>query len=234
VPHLVAFTVPVLFETQGKNMNKRITRTVMAAMAVVGFGASAPSYAQWYVGASIGKSDIKFDNAAQSDQFLDLGFTNPSTVSNSKDTGYRAFGGYQLHKYIAMEAAYVDLGRFSFRTDVTPRGSLAGSTRIDGLELSAVGTLPLGERLGVFARIGAFSAETRTSYTGSGSIETLIGGDNQKKRSTELVYGAGAMYNINKNLSVRGEWSRYEKLGDIYTGGRTDANLYSLGIVYRF
>ncbi len=215
-------------------MNKKITRTVVAAMAVVGLGAATPSYAQWYVGGSVGKSDIKFDNAAQSDQFLDLGFTNPSTVSNTKDTGYRVFGGYQLHKYIAIEGAYVDLGRFSFRTDVTPKGSLTGSTRIDGFELSALGTLPIGDRFGLFARVGAFAAQTKTSYTGGGSIETLIGGDNQKKRSTELVYGAGAMYNINQNLSVRGEWSRYEKLGNIYTGGRTDANLYSLGLVYRF
>ena len=215
-------------------MNKRITPIAVAALAVIGLGAAAPSYAQWYVGGSIGKSDIKFNNAAQSDQFLDLGFTNPSTVSNTKDTGYRLFGGYQLHKYIAVEAAYVDLGRFSFRTDVTPRGSLTGSTRIDGFELSALGTLPIGDRFGLFARVGALAAQTKTSYTGGGSIETLIGGDTQKKRSTELVYGAGAMYNINKNLSVRGEWSRYERLGNIYTGGRTDANLYSLGVVYRF
>ncbi len=215
-------------------MNKRITPIAVAALAVIGLSAAAPSYAQWYVGGSIGKSDIKFNNAAQSDQFLDLGFTNPSTVSNTKDTGYRLFGGYQLHKYIAVEAAYVDLGRFSFRTDVTPRGSLTGSTRIDGFELSALGTLPIGDRFGLFARVGALAAQTKTSYTGGGSIETLIGGDTQKKRSTELVYGAGAMYNINKNLSVRGEWSRYERLGNIYTGGRTDANLYSLGVVYRF
>ena len=215
-------------------MNKKITQTALAAFAVIGLSAAAPSYAQWYVGGSIGKSDIKFNNAAQSDQFLDLGFTNPSTVSETKDTGYRLFGGYQLHKYIAVEAAYVDLGRFGFRTDVTPKGSLSGSMRIDGFEVSALGTLPLGESFGLFGRVGAFAAQTKTTYTGGGSIETLIGGDRQKKRSTELVYGAGAMYNINKNLSVRGEWSRYEKLGDIYTGGRTDANLYSLGILYRF
>lgn len=215
-------------------MNKKISQTAVAAIAVMCLSAAAPSYAQWYVGASIGKSDIKFDNAAQSDQFLDLGFTNPSTTSSTKDTGYRAFGGYQLHKYIAIEAAYVDLGRFGFRTDVTPRGSLSGSTRIDGFEVSALGTLPVGDRFSVFARAGALAAETRTSYSGTGSIETLNGGENQKHRSTELVYGAGAMYNINKNFSVRGEWSRYEKLGSVLTGGRTNANLYSIGAVYRF
>lgn len=215
-------------------MNKKITQTAVAAIALSGLVVAAPSYAQWYVGASVGKSDITFNNAAQSDQFLDLGFTNPSTVSNTKDTGYRAFGGYQLHKYIAIEAAYVDLGRFSFRTDVTPRGSLSGSTRIDGFELSALGTLPIGDRFGLFARVGALAGQTKTSYTGSGSIETLIGGDSQRRRSTELVYGAGAMYHINQNLSVRGEWSRYDKLGSVLTGGRTNANLYSLGLVYRF
>ena len=191
-------------------MNKKITQTAVAALAVIGLSAAAPSYAQWYVGGSIGKSDIKFNNAAQSDQFLDLGFTNPTTVSSTKDTGYRLFGGYQLHKYIAVEGAYVDLGRFGFRTDVTPKGSLTGSTRIDGFELSALGTLPIGDRFGLFARVGALAAQTKTSYTGGGSIETLIGGDTQKKRSTELVYGAGAMFNINQNLSLRGEWSCYE------------------------
>ncbi len=215
-------------------MNKKITRTLVAAMAVVGLGAAAPSYAQWYIGASIGKSDIKFNNAAQSDQFLDLGFTNATTVSDTKDTGYRAFGGYQIHPYVAIEAAYVDLGRFGFRTDVSPAGSLSGSTRIDGFDVSALGTVPLGERFGLFGRVGVYAAQTRTSYTGGGSIETLIGGETQKKRGTKLVYGAGATFNINKNLALRGEWSRYEKLGDVFTGGRTDANLYSLGVVYRF
>lgn len=215
-------------------MNKKITQTAVAAIAVIGFSAAVPSYAQWYAGASVGKSDIKFDNAAQSSQFLDLGFFDAVTTSSKRDTGYRVFGGYQLHKYIAAEVAYVDLGRFGFRTDVNPRGALSGSTRIDGFEVSVLGTLPIGERFSAFARIGALAGQTKTSYTGSGSIETLIGGDNQKKRSTELVYGAGAMYNINKNLSVRGEWSRYDKLGNALTGGRTNANLYSLGLVYRF
>ena len=95
-------------------MNKKITKSAVAALAVIGLSAAAPSFAQWYVGGSIGKSDIKFNNAAQSDQFLDLGFTNPTTVSNTKDTGYRLFGGYQLHKYITVEGAYVDLGTLVF------------------------------------------------------------------------------------------------------------------------
>ncbi len=212
-------------------MKNKITLAAAVTFAL----AAAPTYAQWYAGASVGKSDITFNNAAQSDQFLDLGFTNPNTVSSNRDTGYRVFGGYQLHKYIAVEAGYVDLGKFDFRTDVSPpAGSLAGSTRISGFELSALGLLPVGDKFTAFARVGALAGETKTSYTGTGSIQVLIGGETQKRSSTQLVYGAGVSYAINDKLSVRGEWSKYTKLGNVFTGGQTDANLYSLGLVYRF
>jgi OmpA-OmpF porin, OOP family len=210
---------------------KNSTPLTVATMLLL---ASMPTSAQWYVGASAGGSDISFNNAAQSDQFLDLGFTNASTMSSRKDTGYRIFGGYQLHRYIAIEGAYADLGKFDFRTDVSPAGSLMGVTKISGFEVSAVGTLPVSDRFGVFARIGALAGETKTSYTGAGSVEVLIGGETQKKRSTQLSYGAGATFSINKNLSVRGEWSRYSRLGNALTGGQTDANLYAVGLVYRF
>jgi len=212
-------------------MKHKITLAIAATLAL----ATAPTYAQWYAGASVGKSDITFDNAAQSDQFLDLGFPNPGTVSSTRDTGYRVFGGYQLHKYIAVEAGYVDLGKFDFRTDVSPPpGSLSGSTRISGFELSALGLLPIGDKVTAFARVGALAGETKTAYTGTGSIQVLIGGETQKRSSTQLVYGAGLSYAINNRLAVRGEWSKYTKLGNVLTGGQTDANLYSLGLVYRF
>ena len=212
-------------------MNKKIA---VAVFAVLGLSSAAPSYAQWYVGASAGKSDIKFDDAAQSDQFLDLGFDNPRTTSSNRDTGFRAFGGYQLHKYVAAELTYVDLGRFNFRTDVTPTGTLSGLTKISGVELSVLGTVPVTDRFSVLARVGAFAAETKTSYTGTGSIQTQTDGETQKKKGTQVSYGAGVSYMIDQNVSVRGEWSRFTKLGDVLTGGKTDANLYSVGLVYRF
>ena len=212
-------------------MKKKI---VIATFAALGLGAAAPSYAQWYVGASVGRSDITFDNAALADQFYDLGFTSATTTSSTRGTGYRAFGGYQLHQYIAAEVAYIDAGRFQSHTEVVPAGVLTGSTKIDGVEVSAVGTLPLGDRFSIFGRIGAFSADTRTSYMGRGSVITVTGGDIQERRQTKLSYGAGASYNINKNVSVRGDWSRYTKLGNDFTGGKTDVNLYAIGVVYKF
>jgi OmpA-OmpF porin, OOP family len=190
--------------------------------------------AQWYVGANVGTSDVKRNDAIQTDQFLDLGFDSATITSDKRDVGFRLFGGYQLHKNFALEAAYVDLGKFSFRGDVTPAGTLNGATKISGAELSALGILPINERISVFARLGAFSAETKTAYSGNGSVEIINGAETQKKRSTNLSYGVGATVNINKRIALRSEWARYTKLGNTLTGGQADANLYSIGVVYRF
>ncbi len=204
----------------------------IATIIVVLF--AAPVSAQWYVGANIGASEIKNNNAIQADQFIDLGFDSAVVTSDKRDIGFRLFGGYQLHKYVAIEGAYVDLGKFGFRTDVMPAGALSGAMKISGLELAAIGTLPINERLGLFARIGAFASETKTSYAGEGSVEIVTGAETQKKRSTQLSYGAGATFSFNKNMAIRGEWSRYNKLGNALTGGITNASLYSIGLIYRF
>jgi OmpA-OmpF porin, OOP family len=195
---------------------------------------ATPVSAQWYVGANIGASDIKRNDSIQADQFLELGFDSAITTSDKRDTGGRIFGGYQLHKNVAIEAAYVDLGKFSFRGDVMPTGSLIATTKISGFELAAVGTLPLSERFELFARLGAFSGETKTSYSSTGSVEILNGAATQKSRNTKLTYGAGATFNMNKKVSLRGEWARYGKLGNELTGGSGDVNLFSVGLVYRF
>ncbi|MGL4233532.1 MAG: outer membrane beta-barrel protein [Casimicrobium sp.] len=212
---------------------KRIFTTSRATALFVAF-AALPASAQWYVGTNVGRTDISFNNANQADQFLELGFDSAATTSDTKGTGARILGGYQLHKYAAVEAAYVDLGKFSFRTNVTPAGTLAATTKINGFELAAVGTFPIGDRFGIFARVGALIGETKTRYTGSGSVEIITDRDTQKKRSTQLSYGAGATFNVSKRFGIRAEWSRYSKLGDDFTGGKTDADFYGAGLVYRF
>src|SRR5919106_395303 len=47
------------------------------------------------------------------------------------------------------------------------------------------------------------------------------------------VYGVGLQYDVLKNVGVRGEWQRYNKMGggDI---GETDVDVLSVGVVYRF
>lgn len=210
------------------------TRTASLALLALALAVPLGAHAQAYVGASVGRSDISLDGAARSDQFLDLGFDSATTAVEDNDTAYRVYGGYQFMPYVGVELAYVDLGRFSFRTDVQPTGSLAARTRINGGELSLVGRVPIGNAFAIYARAGVYSARTRTDYTGGGSVTVLDGAARQSKRTTKPAYALGAGYDFSPHVGLRAEWARYDKLGNELTGGETDANLVSVGVTYRF
>ncbi len=205
----------------------------LAALVAIAF-VPALAHAQFYVGASAGTARTSIDDARIADQFLDLGFDSAHTKSDTNDLGLRAFGGYQFGPYFALEAAYFDLGTHAFRTDVAPTGSLTGRPDTDGFELDAVGRLPIGERFSLYGRIGAFNARTTTHYTGTGSVEVLSSGSRFHKNVTKATYAVGAAYDITAHIGARIEWARYPDLGDEFSGGRTSANLYTVGLAYRF
>jgi opacity protein-like surface antigen len=212
-------------------MKIRATHLALAALA---FAVTAPAYAQFYAGASVGRSDVSIDRNALADAFLDLGFTGASTTSSDTDTAYRAYAGYLFLPYLGVEAAYVDLGSFRFRTDVDPAGSLTGRPGIKGGELSLVGRLPIGDRFAVYGRAGVFSARTTTHYSAAGSVELIEGAQGQRKQTNKPAYALGASYDFTQHVGARAEFARYTKLGDDLTGGQTDANLVSIGLTYTF
>ncbi|HEY0195486.1 MAG TPA: outer membrane beta-barrel protein, partial [Kofleriaceae bacterium] len=204
------------------------------ALAALVLAAAVPAHAQLYAGASLGRSDISVERNRISDPFLDLGFDSASTTSSDTATAYRAYAGYLFLPYLGVEAAYVDLGSFRFRTNVDPGGSLSGKPSIKGGELSVVGRLPIGERFALYGRAGLFSARTRTRYAATGSVELIEGAERQHKSSTKPSYAIGASYDFTQHLGVRAEWARYTQLGGDLTGGQTDANLASIGFTYTF
>jgi OOP family OmpA-OmpF porin len=211
---------------------RQIIRSILLGAALA--CAAWPSFAQWYVGASAGESRASLRGGLQADQLLELGFLGASTTIDDKDTMYRLHAGYRLHRHFAVELAYADLGKSLIRSTVVPTGSLETSVRSEGAELSAVGMLPVGGRLALFARAGAFAARTKASYSGDGSVRLVDGQQEQTRRSTHAVYGAGATYDFTPNLGLRVEWCRYDKLGDEFTGGEHDARVLSAGIQWRF
>lgn len=196
--------------------------------------AALPAAAQWYVGAAAGNSRASFRGPDPASQLIELGFLDASTSVDRSDAMYRLYGGWRFHRYLAVELGYVDLGRYSMRTTASPPGVLDTSIKSEGADLSLVGMYPVWDRLQVFGRIGAFAARTRASYSGSGSVEVIEGAGSQSRHSTHAVYGLGVMYDFNQRLSLRGEWSRYDKLGSALTGGEFDASVWSAGLQWRF
>ena len=160
----------------------------------------------WYAGGSLGQS--KGDCGS--------GFAGSSC--DDSDTAFKIFGGYQFNKYLGAELGYAALGdvKATFPTgDVTVEAK--------AWDVMAVGTFPVADRFNVFGKLGWFRADSDASGLASGSDS-----------SSGLTYAIGAGYDFTRNFGLRAEWQRYTDVGGNNVGGETDADVMSIGVVYRF
>jgi len=213
---------------------KKVTKTI-GTLGLVGCTVIASSFAMaddsgWYVGANVGQTRAKIDDARITAQLLGNGKTLTSITDDNRDTGYKLFGGYRYNKNFAVEAGYFDLGQFGFTSTTTPLGTLAGTIRLKGFNIDAVGILPITEKFSAFGRVGLNYAQARDAFTGTGSVVVLD--PTPSKRDTNLKLGLGLQYDFTESLGMRAEGERY-RINDA-VGNRGDINMYSLGLVYRF
>lgn len=184
----------------------------------------------WYVGGSIGQSKAKIDDARITSNLLGGGFTTTSIADDNRDTGYKIFGGYQYNENFAVEAGYFDLGQFGYTATVVPAGTLTGKIRLKGVNIDAVGILPLTEKFSAFGKLGLNYAQARDSFAGTGLVSVL--NPNPSKNDTNYKFGFGLQYDFTESLGMRVEAERY-RINDA-VGNRGDIDMFSLGLVYRF
>ncbi len=156
-----------------------------------------------FLGASFGSSHLDRD-------FTGL---NIDTDANA----YRIVGGFQLGDYLGIEAGYhnfgdfeetLDLGGFSTRTEVAADGWTLGGTL----------GLPLSEQFSLYGRAGVFFWDADVVIDGF-SINV--------PEDDNPYYGGGAKVDVTSNLSLVGDWTRYE-LDTI------ESDVISVGFEYRF
>jgi OOP family OmpA-OmpF porin len=216
-----------------KNMNKfKKTVKTLGALGLVGCAALNSPFAMasdafWYMGGNIGQSKAKIDDARITAQL-------PGSVSISDDNtglGYKLFGGYQFNKNFAVEGGYWHLGQFGYNASTTPTGGLSGKIKVQGLNVDAVGMLPLNNRFSVFARLGLQYAEAKDSFSSSGAVPAPAN-SNPSKSAMNYKAGVGVQYNFNRSLGMRLEAERFRI--DDAVGNRGDIDMYTVGLVYRF
>lgn len=215
-------------------MNKRIASLLgIIAFAAVGLPSAlaADAGSGFYVGGSVGAGRAKIDDGGINAALVSLGATSVATTKSENSTGYKLYAGYQFNRNFAVEAGYFDLGKVSFDSTTAPAGTLHGDARSQGgVNLDAIGILPINDSFSAFGRIGLQSSETKLSLSGTGAIVVLI--PELKKRETNVKVGLGMQFDFNKNVGVRGEWERY-RVSDGFTG-KANIDLFSLGMVVRF
>jgi OmpA-OmpF porin, OOP family len=128
--------------------------------------------------------------------------------------GLRIGGGYRFTQNWGVEANYAQS---------TASSSVGGTSyKASAFQLAATGTYPINDQFDVYAKLGASANKVSASgYTCSNCSKT------------DLLYGVGGQYNIDRNWGVRLE---YEGLGKATNAGVNDmsASTLSLGAVYAF
>src|SRR5450830_1849591 len=156
----------------------------LVALAVIANPLAVADDSGWYGGFNVGQSRANIDDARITGGLLGGGFTTTSINDDDRDTGYKLFGGYKLNKNFAVEGGYFDLGKFGFTATTVPAGTLSGNIKLRGLNLDAVGILPITEKFSVFGRVGANYAEATDSFTGTGLV--TVRNPNPSSRDTNL------------------------------------------------
>lgn len=214
---------------QEEDMHYKIWISVLAFSAAAPVAMAAdPAVAAWYLGAGAGQSRAKLNDSSTNAVLAGTGTTAGATTKDETDVSYKLFLGYQFNPYFAVEAGYFDLGEFSFTATTVPAGTLRGSLKNHvGINLDVLGKLPLGDRFSLYGRLGVQNSKTTALFSG-----TAVSNPAPSKNKTDYKLGLGAQFDFTKNIGVRGEWERY-RVSDGFNG-RTDVDVFSAGLLYKF
>jgi len=118
---------------------------------------------------------------------------------SADDTGYKAFAGYRMVRWLSLEGAYTDLGNLTGRQE-----DLSYEAEADMLTAHAVGVLPITPRARIFAKIGLASWACLSTTTDG---ELTEGRD---ASGIDLSYGFGLGYDLTQRFGLRLEWETYD------------------------
>ena len=192
-------------------------------VAVIGVAAALlalPAAAQtamsgFYVGAGVGQSKAK-------DWCALGGFDS----CDDKKTAWKIFGGYQFTPNFAVDAGYTKLGKFT-----ASFGPETEEAKVTAWEASLLAGAPLVGGLSIFARLGLYRASVE-------DVDNLFG--TFKHDNNDFTYGLGLGYDFTRNLGVRAEWQRYNKVGGGETalgagvGQKSDVDVLGISALWRF
>jgi OOP family OmpA-OmpF porin len=204
----------------------RIPKHVLVATTFAAVVAATPAVqaagSNWYVGAGVGRSDLRGGA-----EIVDPNLASEGTELSldDKDTGWKLFGGYQFNRYFSGEMIYAKFGKFSLTHRVVG-GTATDEAKPDALCLAGVGTLPVGGKLSLLGKAGVCHWNDHPSESEPAGYES----PGEYSSGTDPMYGVGASYGLNNRMSVRAEWERYHNV----VHNRGDVDLLSVSFGYHF
>lgn len=183
-------------------MNRAVVLAMVVAGASAGSLACSSAFAQGvendeglYVGGGVGQFNLKLDDVDQTDEAVER--------LDDDDTAWKAFVGYRMNPFFALELAYVDFGRPSDRFETSGSdGDFAAD--ISGFAPYVIGTFPVGP-VELFGKIGYYF------YDIDASIDLDDGPDLDSSSSEQdLTWGGGVGMTFFERLNARLEYERID------------------------
>lgn len=188
--------------------------------------AAAPAFAQGYIGGGLGSAKATI---------ADCGIQGFSCSTNDKASAFKIFGGYRLNKNISFEGGYLNVGQFTQTASGTINGTRVdakGKIEGDGVFADVIFTAPVNETFGLFARVGFLSWDVTAKANASGGGRTAS--NSATASGVSPGYGVGIKIAASEKVDLRGELQRYKNVGDESTTGRSDIDVVSASVLFRF
>jgi OOP family OmpA-OmpF porin len=177
-------------------------RSLWAVMLLAVSGTASVSYAQdntsgFYAGAGVGQFNVNIDDIDQTDNAIEK--------LDDGDAAWKAFVGYRINPYLALEAAYIDFGTPNSRSSAS--GS-SGDYRVDisGFAPYVIGTIPIGP-VELFGKVGYYFYDVDLRV----DLDDPLAPDVDSSKSDEdLLYGVGVGMTFFEHLNARLEYERID------------------------
>ncbi len=190
-----------------KSMNVLPTTFLAASMLLSTQLVMAGEDSGFYVGGSLGRSDLNIDDIDEID-------TDDFEIDDN-DNAYKIMLGFNLGIIplidLAVEASYRDFGKFEGR-------SVLGNTEAeaDSLDVFGLAALTFGP-LAVFGKVGFVDW----------NVDTAIEDRNIDQSGSDPAYGVGARFQLG-SFAIRGEYEEFE------IADSSDLSMLSIGLTYTF
>lgn len=219
-------------------------------IALLGLAAlvSTPAVAAergFYIGLDAGQYEYDLDqrdlDRTVEDSVGEVGLTVIDGSSDTSEDGftYGIILGYQILPYLAVEAAYVDLGDAEYKasgtvSDGVTTGEMNAKLTAEssGPTVSVLGILPVfASGWEVYGRAGVYFAsnDAAAQFSIDGVSEQVSDSSN----STEFLWGVGAGY-TRGDWTLRLDFQQFTDVGDSDTSGDVNVNRIVLGAIYRY
>lgn len=177
---------------------KKLAFAALTAIALGGAAAHAENPTGPYVGGGFGQFNLEIDNPG------DFG-ESVNDILDDDDSSWKLFAGWRVLPWLAVEAAYINLGNLKDR--ISSSGTDGEyDVKLDGFSPSLIATLPLGG-FEIFGKVGYYYYDVDLSTNLGNPGSSFI--DSKHSRS-DFMYGFGAGFTFFEHLHVRAEYERFD------------------------